>query len=44
MPPEMTIETTIIRRTSIPLATAAVAEDPVARSSKPNRDRLSSTA
>ena len=44
MPPEMIIETTTIRRTSIPLATAAVAEAPVARSSKPKRERFSSTA
>ena len=43
-PPEISIETTTIRRTSIPLATAAVAEAPVARSSNPNRERFSTTA
>ena len=43
MPPESSIETSTIRLTLMPLATAAVCDMPVARRSKPKRVRLSST-
>ena len=41
--PERSIEITTMRLTFTPLATAALSERPVARRSKPNRVRLSST-
>ena len=41
--PESSIAMTIIRLTLTPLATAAVSDWPVARRSKPNRVRLSTT-